>query len=150
VTDIRLNDGLERQLDEARSIHTAEVSAPAELTFDRDAVHAHISMLHELAKNANVDGVLVLACYGENPDTGRKTPEQVQKFAIGNVEEMVEVIMAMEATPDLNVYAPWAVYRHGLAIKEAAKRMSSARLPLLLIATMTPARPVSFRSPPLM
>src|SRR5262245_53143008 len=88
--------------------------APAGPTFDREAVHTHISMLHELAKNANVDGVLVLACYGENPDTGRKAQLQVQRFAIGDVKPMVDAIMGFEDQPHLNIYVPWHVVRRGL------------------------------------
>jgi hypothetical protein len=92
--------------------------------FDRELVHAHIKLLHDLAARAKgdlgVDGQLVLACYGENPDTGAKTASQVMKFGIGHgLEEMVDVIMALEHHPHLNVYVPFHVVRFGL---EARKR----------------------------
>jgi hypothetical protein len=96
--------------------------APAGPTFDREAVHTHISMLHELAKDANVDGVLVLACYGENPDTGRKAQLQVQRFAIGDVKPMVDAIMGLEDHPHLNIYVPWHVVRRGLMGNERGSK----------------------------
>ena len=69
--------------------------------FDRELVHAHIKLLHDLAARAKadlgIDGQLVLACYGENPDTGVKTANQVMKFGIGHgLEQMVDVIMTLE------------------------------------------------------
>jgi hypothetical protein len=81
--------------------------------FDRETIHDHVSMLHTLARAANVDGVLTLCCYGENPHSGRKS-SQVQRFRIGDVDLMVDAIMALEAVPHLNIYAPWAIMRHGL------------------------------------
>ena len=80
--------------------------------FIRDEIHAHISMLHQLA--SGLDGVLVLACYGENPETGRKTASRVLRFAVGDVDNMVAAVMEMEHERHLNVYCPWAVYRHGI------------------------------------
>jgi hypothetical protein len=87
--------------------------------FDRVLVHTHIKLLHDLAARAKddlgIDGELVLACYGENPDTGVKTPNQVLKFGIGHgLEEMVDAIMALEHHPHLNVYVPFHVVRFGL------------------------------------
>jgi hypothetical protein len=84
-------------------------------TFDRAAVHAHVSMLHELARGAQVDGVLVLACYGENPQTGRKVGSTVEHFAIGDVECMTASVMCKEGRDHLNVYIPWHIMRRDLA-----------------------------------
>ena len=91
--------------------------------FDRELVHAHIRLLHGLAGRARadlgIDGQLVLACYGENPDTGVKTASQVMKFGIGHgLEEMVGVIMALEHHPHLNVYVPFHIVRFGLGARE--------------------------------
>jgi hypothetical protein len=91
--------------------------------FDREVVHAHISLLHDLAGRARadlgIDGQLVLACYGENPDTGVKIASQVMKFGIGHgLEEMVDVIMALEHHLHLNVYAPFHIVRFGLGARE--------------------------------
>jgi hypothetical protein len=87
-------------------------------TFNRVAIHAHLDMLHTLARGANVDGVLVLACYGEDPVSGRKNTPVVQRFAIGDVGGMVDAAMAQEGTPHLNVYVPWHIMRHGLVGNE--------------------------------
>jgi Family of unknown function (DUF5906)/RepB DNA-primase N-terminal domain len=91
--------------------------------FDRELVHAHIRLLHDLAARVKadlgIDGQLVLACYGENPDTGVKTGNQVMKFGIGHgVEQMVDAIMALEHHPHLNVYVPFHVVRFGLGPRE--------------------------------
>jgi hypothetical protein len=67
--------------------------------FNRDTIHAHISILHRLAKLSAADGVLVLACYGENPNTGRELRAQVQRFEIGDIDLMVETIMGFELQP---------------------------------------------------
>jgi hypothetical protein len=110
----RFNDGLEVELDEVPPMRPAGDPASERPRFDRDAIRAHITMLHKLASAAGVDGVLVLACFGENPDTGRKTSSQVQKFAIGDINMMVDAIMALKDVPHLNVYAPWGIYRRDL------------------------------------
>jgi RepB DNA-primase from phage plasmid len=98
-------------ISEAPPIQPVEPSIPR---FDRAAIHAHVSMLHNLARESHADGQLILACYGENPDTGRKTGQIVRRFAIGDVDMMVNEIMSLEDHPHLNVYVPWAVYRRGL------------------------------------
>src|SRR4029453_2674280 len=87
--------------------------------FDRELVHAHIRLLHDLAAraraNLGIDGQLVLSCYREKQDTGVRTASQVLKFGIGDgLEEMVYVIMALENHPHLNVYAPFHIVRFGL------------------------------------
>jgi RepB DNA-primase from phage plasmid len=91
--------------------------------FDRELVHAHIKLLHDLAARAKadlgIDGQLVLACYGENPDTGVKTASQVMKFGIGHgLEQMVDVIMTLEHYAHLNVYVPFHIVRFGLGPRE--------------------------------
>jgi hypothetical protein len=104
--------------------------------FDRELVHAHIRLLHDLAARARadlaIDGQLVLACYGENPDTGVKTASQVMKFGIGDgLEEMVDVIMALEHHPHLNVYVPFHIVRFGLGPRERGGLRISWRCLLL-------------------
>ena len=37
--------------------------------FDRELIHEQVSLFHE--KAAGIDGVLVLAVYGEDPTSGR-------------------------------------------------------------------------------
>jgi hypothetical protein len=74
-------------------------------------------MLHRLAAQSGIDGVLVLACYGEDPATRRKI-SSVERFSIGGVDSMVDAITAKEPIPHLNVYAPWHIMRHGLTGNE--------------------------------
>jgi hypothetical protein len=96
-------------------------SQPEAARFDRAAIHAHIKLLHDLAAATGVDGVLVLACYGENPDSRRKVGSTVERFGVGDTDSMVDAIMATESVPYLNVYVPWGVYRHGLAAGERGR-----------------------------
>ena len=41
-------------------------------------------------------------------------PSRVLRFAVGDVDNMVAAVMEMEHERHLNVYCPWAVYRHGI------------------------------------
>ena len=85
------------------------MSAPP---FDRAQIEAHVALLHDLA--SGVSGKLILTAFEEDPLTGRKGPPRVQHFRIGDVDGMVEAVMGYEACPNLNVYAPWAVFRSDL------------------------------------
>lgn len=85
--------------------------APQPIPFDRDAIRAHVEMLHRLADGC--DGILPLCVYGENPDSRRKTTI-VQHFRIGDVDGMTGAALAYETHPDANVYAPLAVMRRDL------------------------------------
>ncbi len=111
MTNVRYDDGLEQKIDEAPPTQPGN-DTPA---FDREAVRVHIEMLHGLA--AGIPGVLVLSCYGEGPATGRKFGEIVERFAVGDVDKMVDAVMRREAMPHLNVYCGWHVMRHGLTGK---------------------------------
>jgi hypothetical protein len=74
--------------------------------FDRAQIEEHISLLHDLASGQ--DGVVVLATQ-EKGKTLRP-----QRFKIGDIEGMVNVIMGYENHPNINLYAPWAVMRRDL------------------------------------
>ena len=80
--------------------------------FDRKQVHAQISLSHE--KAAGIDGVLVLAVYGEDPTSGRKLKFPVERFAIGDVDRMVETAMLYENREHANVYIGLHVMRRDL------------------------------------
>ncbi len=69
-------------------------------------------MLHELARG--VDGELVVAVYGENPQDRRPIKSQVRRFAVGDVAGMVAAAMTFEDVPHANVYVPLHVVRRGL------------------------------------
>ncbi|MFZ3326174.1 MAG: DNA-primase RepB domain-containing protein [Methylocella sp.] len=75
-------------------------------SFDRAAIEAHVSLLHDLAEG--LDGVLVLAAIEEGGQPS------VQRFGIGDVDTMVETIMGFEGHPRANLYIPWAVMRRDL------------------------------------
>ena len=70
--------------------------------FDRKLIYEHVSVLHGRA--AGIDGVLVLAVYGEEPVSGRKLKFPVEKFSIGEVDRMVDTIMLYESREHANVY----------------------------------------------
>jgi hypothetical protein len=91
--------------------------------FDRTAIEAHISLLHDLAEG--LDGVLILAAF----EAGGQA--QVQRFRIGDVDGMVETIMGFENHPNLNLYAPWSVFRRNL---EPDKKGSEADVVAALAA----------------
>ena len=74
--------------------------------FDRTAIEAHISLIHDLAEGQ--DGVLILAAFEEGGQPN------VQRFRIGDVANMVETIMGFEGHPRVNLYIPWAVMRRHL------------------------------------
>ena len=92
--------------------------------FDRTAIEAHISLLHDLAEG--LDGVLILAAFEAG---GARA--QVQRFRIGDVDGMVATIMAFENHPNLNLYAPWSVFRRNL---EPDKKGSEADVVAALAA----------------
>ena len=50
-------------------------------------------ILHERAAAAGVDGILVLASFGEDPVTGVEIKERVQHFKIGDVKGMAETAL---------------------------------------------------------
>ena len=91
--------------------------------FDRDAIEAHVSLLHGMA--AGVDGVLILAAFEE------RGAAQVQRFRIGDVDGMVKKIMGFENHPSVNLYAPWSVMRRDL---EPGKKGAEADVVAVLAA----------------
>src|SRR6478672_10771392 len=80
--------------------------------FDRELIHEHVSVLHGRA--AGIDGVLVLAVHGEDPTSGRKLKFPVERFAIGDVDRMVETAMLYENREHANVYIGLHVMRRDL------------------------------------
>ncbi|MGH0244373.1 DUF3987 domain-containing protein [Sinorhizobium meliloti] len=80
--------------------------------FDVSAIRAHVEMLHSLA--TGITGVLVTSTYYANPTGDSDAPGSVTHHAIGDVDGMVDAIMAHEATPNANVFAGMQVMRKGL------------------------------------
>lgn len=80
--------------------------------FDEAAIRKHVEMLHSLAEG--IDGVLILAGYGQNPTNRRDTPTRVERFQVGKVDAMVDAVMSWQHIAHLNAYAPWTVFRKTL------------------------------------
>src|SRR5262245_46313978 len=103
-------------MDEHFNLNSAPPIAPARepdrgSTFDRDAIRCHVHLVHRLAAAAKIDGVLILACYGEDSQTGWKVGSTVEHFAIGDVEGMTDAAMRKAGREHLNVYIPWHIMR---------------------------------------
>jgi predicted P-loop ATPase len=86
---------------------------PPPSPFDREAVTAHITMLHELA--AGCEGVLTLLPVWEN------SPPHPQRFRIGDVDGMVAAAMSYSGVPGCNLYAPFATMCASVLADEAHK-----------------------------
>jgi hypothetical protein len=71
-------------------------------SFDRSLVESHVSLLHDLA--TGIDGILILAAFEENG------PASVQRFKIGDVDGMIETIMAFEGNADRAISS----FMHGM------------------------------------
>src|SRR5258708_38968435 len=79
--------------------------------FARGAIHTHCSYLHAAAERADIeDGKLLLAVYGEDPDTDERFAI-VQPFVVGDIEGMTDAAMAVDGVPHRNVSSPPAVTR---------------------------------------
>jgi hypothetical protein len=85
-------------------------STPA---FDEAAIRAHVEMLHQLA--SGIDGLLVVTAIHVDPVHGRDSVGAVTHHVVGDVEGMVDQIMAHAMTPNLNIYTGAQVMRKGLA-----------------------------------
>ncbi len=75
-------------------------------------VQAHAALLHERAHG--IVGKLVVAGFGENPQTGKALKPQVYAFEVGDVRGTMTRIEMMTLTPHLNIYMPPAVMRPNL------------------------------------
>src|ERR1700730_3739813 len=87
-----------------------ETVANATNIFDRAAIHAHFAHLHHAAARADVPGKMVLAVYGQDPDT-KEDFASVQHFEIGDVDGMTAAAMAFDGAPHRNVYAPLVILK---------------------------------------
>lgn len=78
-----------------------------------DPIHDHVAMIHKLAEG--MSGKLIVASYGENPETGASIPPKVRHFAIGDVDGMVAAVRELGVERHRNVYVPFGVMRPELA-----------------------------------
>ncbi|WP_245581768.1 DUF3987 domain-containing protein [Rhizobium ruizarguesonis] len=80
--------------------------------FDEAAIRTHVEMVHSLA--AGIDGLLVTSAYFANPTGDSDASGAVTHHAVGDVDGMVESIMAHASTPHANVFTGLQVMRKGL------------------------------------
>jgi len=80
------------------------------ILFDEPAIREHVQMLHELANG--IDGVLVVSVFNAALPTDKGI---ITHHRVGDVDGMVESIMAHGDTRGANVYAGLQVMRPGLA-----------------------------------
>jgi len=78
-------------------------------SFDEATIRDHVSLLHERANG--IDGMLVVSTFFAN--AGDK-PGPVTHHHVGDVNGMVEAIMAHSETPGVNVYTGLHLMRSGL------------------------------------
>jgi putative DNA primase/helicase len=74
----------------------------------------HVKMLHALAAPLASKGKLVVASYGQQPQTGAKLPAKVEHYKIGDVAGMVAAIRRLVRERHRNVYVSLAVMRGDL------------------------------------
>lgn len=82
-------------------------------SFDEAAIRAHCEMLHGLASGIN--GLLVVSTFFANPAGGKDLPGTVTHHAVGDIDGMVEAIMASDGTANANVYTGLQVMANSLA-----------------------------------
>jgi hypothetical protein len=71
-------------------------------TFDESAVRTHVEMLHTLAKGFL--GKFVVSAFFANPDGEDRAGGVVSHHAVGDIDGMIDAIMAHAHTPNANAY----------------------------------------------
>ncbi len=79
----------------------------AEEIFDHQVIRSHVRMLHKLAEDAGVDGILTFTRIDGDANT--------ERFAIGDADYMADAIIGWSGNPNLNLYLPWVIWRKDLA-----------------------------------
>lgn len=102
-------------------------------SFDEAAIRSHVEMLHSLADG--LAGKFVVSAFFANPTGEDKAGGIVSHHRIGDVDGMLEAIMAHAGTPNANVYACPNLMRPSL---ERGKKGSEADIVavLALVADM--------------
>ncbi|MBR0948279.1 hypothetical protein ABIF68_007605 [Bradyrhizobium japonicum] len=83
--------------------------AAAKITDNTDPIRTHCEMLHGLAKS--VDGVFVVSAFNANLKGDKGT---ITHHRVGDVDGMVEAILAHQDTPGANVYTAPHIMKRGL------------------------------------
>jgi hypothetical protein len=81
---------------------------------DEVAIAAHVKMLHTLAAPLAGQGKLVVASFGQVPDTGVALRPIIGHFQIGDETGMAAFIVRHTVDPHRNVYVPLVVVRPDL------------------------------------
>ncbi len=76
-------------------------TAPA-AAFDEAAIRAHVEMLHQLAQG--IAGKFVVSTFFANPTGEDKAGGIISHHPVGDVDGMVDAVMAHAETPNANVY----------------------------------------------
>lgn len=79
-----------------------KLSLPTNPAFDEMAVRSHVETLHGLA--AGIAGKFVVSAFFANPNGEDRAGGVVSHHAVGDVDGMVEAVMAHASTPNANAY----------------------------------------------
>ena len=77
-------------------------------------VAQHVNLVHQRARSFRGRGKLVVASYGEEPDTGKKLSPRVQHFEIGDNSGTQASILELGQHRFRNVYMPLSIFRSSL------------------------------------
>lgn len=102
-------------------------------TFDEPAIREHVMMLHQIA--AGMAGKFVVSTFFANPNGEDRAGGIISHHSVGDVDGMVDAVMAHACTPNANVYAGTNLMRPSL---ERGKKGSEADVVavLALVADM--------------
>ncbi|MDW9503082.1 DUF3987 domain-containing protein [Sinorhizobium meliloti] len=70
--------------------------------FDEAAIRTHVEMLHQLA--AGIQGKFVVSTFFANPTGEDRYGGTISHHAVGDVDGMVDAVMAHASTPNVNCY----------------------------------------------
>ncbi|MDX0312060.1 DUF3987 domain-containing protein [Sinorhizobium meliloti] len=70
--------------------------------FDEAAIRTHVEMLHQLA--AGIQGKFVVSTFFANPTGEDRSGGTISHHAVGDVDGMVDAVMAHASTPNANCY----------------------------------------------
>ena len=81
---------------------------PAASGDDHKAIRSHVTMLHKLAGDAGVDGILTFTRFVA------KGSAFTERFTIGDVDYMADAIVGYTSNPHTDIYLSWVIWRKDL------------------------------------
>lgn len=83
----------------------------------------HFQMIHKATAFAEISGKMIIASYGENPETGEGLLPKVAQFNLGDVDGMVKAVENFSKEKHRNIYLPLCsmVSKSGHPLKSTAK-----------------------------